>query len=85
MNLFILILASLSWKPTLKITKIKLELLTDVNIILFYEKGIGGEITRVIYHYAEANNEYIPNYDKTKKKVHTLSIIILAINMDGLY
>ena len=26
----------------------------------------------------------MPNYDKTKK-VHVLSIIILTINMDGLY
>ena len=33
------ILASLSWEATLKTTKIELEL-TNVNMILFYEKAI---------------------------------------------
>ena len=67
-------LASLSWEASLKTTRIEFELPTDVNMILFCINGIGGRITRVIRHYAEANNKYMSNYDKTKK-IHALSII----------
>ena len=46
-------LASLSRHAALRKTKIELELVTDVNMILFYEKGITGGIRNVITHQAE--------------------------------
>lgn len=45
-------LASFSWECALKITKIKLELPTYVNMILDYKNVITGGITRAICHYA---------------------------------
>ena len=50
-----------------KLIRKELELLTDINKILFYEKGVRGRITRLIFHYAEANNKYMYDNDKTKK------------------
>ena len=44
----------------------KLELLTDINMLLMIDDGIRGEITHAILRYAEANNKYITNYDKNK-------------------
>ena len=43
----------LAWQACLKKTKIKLELLTDVDMLLMVEKGIRGEICHTIYIYMQ--------------------------------
>ena len=48
-----------AWQEALKKTKVKLSLLTDINMLLMVEKGIRGEICRSIYRYAKANNKYM--------------------------
>ena len=47
-----------AWQATLKKTKVKLELLTDIDMVLMVEKGIRG-ICHSINTYAKANNIYI--------------------------
>ena len=49
-----------------KKTDIELELLTNENILLIYEKGISGGICNKVHSYADANNKYMKNYDKNK-------------------
>ena len=49
----------LAWITALKITEIKLELLTDLNVFLMFEKGIRGSITQAVHRYAKANNKYM--------------------------
>ena len=49
----------LAWKACLKRTGIKLELLTDPDILLMFEQGIRGGITQVVRKYASANNKYM--------------------------
>ena len=49
----------LAWKASLKHTGIKLELLTDPDMLLMFEQGIRGGITQAIRKYASANNKYI--------------------------
>ena len=56
------------WQACLKRTKVKLELLTDVDILLIVEKGIRGGICHAIYRYAKANNKYLKNYNKYKEE-----------------
>ena len=58
----------LAWQACLKKTKIKLELLTDVDMLLMVEKGIRGGICHAIYRYAKANKKYMKNYNKDKEE-----------------
>ena len=42
----------------------KLELLTDIDMLLMVEKAIRGGIHHVIHRCAKENNKYMKNYDK---------------------
>ena len=56
----------LAWQACLKKTVVKLELLTDADMLLMEEKGIRGGICHVIRRYAKANNKYMKTYDKNE-------------------
>ena len=51
-----------------------LELLTDENMLLLYEKGICGGICEAITKYKKANNKYMKNYDKTKPSSYLMYV-----------
>ena len=60
----------LAWKACLKHTGIKLELLTNPDMLLMFQWGIRGGITQAVRKYAAANNRYMgdkfdPNEDTT--------------------
>ena len=54
----------LAWQTCLKKTGVKLELLTDSDMLLMVEKGTRGGICQATQMYAKANNKYMKNYDK---------------------
>ena len=55
----------LAWQACLKKAKVKLELLTDYDILFMIEKGIRRGICQAVHRYAKTNNKYIKNYDKS--------------------
>ena len=57
----------LAWPACLKKTGVKLELITDYDMILMIEKGIRGGICQATHRYAKANNKYMKNYDKNNE------------------
>ena len=56
----------MSWDALLKKTKVQLELLRDIDMHLFVERGLRGRISMVSKRFAKANNPQCPDYDSTK-------------------
>ena len=56
--------SGIAWKACLKKAEVKLELITDYDMLLMIEKGIRGGICQATHRYAKANNKYMKNYDK---------------------
>ena len=73
-------LPGLAWQTCLKKTNVKLELLTDYDMLLMVEEGIRGGICYSIHRYAKANNKYIKDYNKNKE-----SSYIQYLDVNNLY
>ena len=54
----------LAWQSCLKKTKVELELLTNIYMLLMVAKGIRGGICKAIHRYPKTNNKYMKNYNK---------------------
>ena len=52
-------------QASLKKTGVKLESLTDYDMLLMVENGIKDGICQAAHRYAKANNKYMKNYDKS--------------------
>ena len=67
----------LSWDAMLKMTDIKLELMVDIDMFQFIEKGMRGGTSYIANRYGKANNKYMKNYDE---KAPTKYIMYLDAN-----
>ena len=54
----------LSWDAMLKMTNIKLELMTDIDMFQFIEKGMRGGVSYIANRYGNGNNKYMKEYDE---------------------
>ena len=57
----------LSWDAMLKMTEIKLGLISDIDMHLFIEKGMRGGISYISKRYSKANNKYMWSFDSDEE------------------
>ena len=70
----------LSWDAMLKMTNIKLELMTDVDMFQFIEKGMHGGVSYIANQYGKANNKYMKEYNEK-----ALSKYVMYLDTNNLY
>ena len=70
----------LSWDALIKKTEIKLDLLSDIDKILFIESGIRGGVSMILNRYGKANNKYMENYNPDEE-----SKFITYLDANNLY
>ena len=70
----------LSWDAMLKMTDIKLELMTDIDMFQFIEKGLRGGISYIANRYGKANNKYMKDYNKDEPSKY-----IMYLDANNLY
>ena len=64
----------LSWDAMLKMTNIKLELMTDLDMFQFIEKGMRGGVSYIANRYGKANNKYMKKYDEKAPSKYIMSL-----------
>ena len=70
----------LSWDSMLNMTGMKLDLISDIDMHLFIEKGMRGGISYISKRHSKANNKYMWRYDSNEK-----SKFIMYLDANNLY
>ena len=73
----------LSSDAMLKMTHIKLELMTDIDMFQFIEKGMHGGVSYIANRYGKANNKYMKELKEYDEKAP--SKYVMYLNANNLY
>ena len=71
---------SLSWDAFLKQSGAEIELISDMDMFQFFEKGMRGGISQISHRYAKANNPQLPDYNPDEE-----SSFITYLDANNLY
>ena len=63
---------ALSWYAMLNMTKVKLELIPNPGMYIFFEKGTRRGISYVFNRYRKSNNRYLKSYDPKQESKHIM-------------
>ena len=64
----------------LNMAKVKLELISDPNMYIFFEKGMRGGVSYMSNRYSKANNKYLTSFDPKQESKH-----IIYLDTNNLY
>ncbi|XP_071580579.1 uncharacterized protein [Temnothorax nylanderi] len=61
-----------TWDAMLRYTGVRFELLTDIDMAMFVERGIRGGLSQCSLRYARANNRHVPTYDSSQPTTYLM-------------
>ena len=64
---------ALSWDVMFNMTKIKLDLISDSDMYIFFEKGMRGGVSYISNRYSKAKNKYLKSHDPKQKSKYIVS------------
>ena len=65
---------ALSWDVMLNMTKVELELITDPDMYVFFERGLRGGFSYISNRYSKASNRYLIFYDPKQESKHIIKL-----------
>ena len=71
---------ALSWDGMVNMTKDELDAISDVDMYLFFEKGMRGWYSYISKWHSKVNNKYLKSYDPKQESKHNI-----YINANNLY
>ena len=73
----------LAWNAALKITKVELELSSDIDMLLMVEKGIRGGVSMISNRYGKANNKYMGDRFVASEPSKYITYLMQTTSTDG--
>ena len=70
----------LAWDAMLKMTNVKLDLITDIDMENMVQLGMRGGVSTIIHRHEKANNKYMKDYEKDKE-----SSYLMYLDANNLY
>ena len=73
-------LPGFGWDALLKMTNIKLDVISDYDMYLMIESGIRGGMSMISHRHSKANNKYMKDYDEKEESKY-----IIYLDANNLY
>ena len=62
----------LSWDWILNMSKVELELISDTEMYVLFEKGMRGRVSYISDRYSNANNKFLKCYKPKQESKHVI-------------
>ena len=66
---------ALSWGAKLNMTKMELELITDPDMYILFEKDMRSGTFYISTKYSKANNKYLKSYDPKQESIYIIFLV----------